>query len=240
MRRRHRDAVAREPQRGLDEPRPRAAARARSRARRGRRERPARRTSRSRRRSGRAPSPNGTSSSSSATSRRLGAEPGNGDEAVEIPRAARGRVVVDRVAAAEEAGHHGLGDAGGERRGDRGVGRGSAVREDLGAGLAVAGWPAAMPLSCRRVRGRLRRRPCSTTSPQASRRRASVLSWRSTAGVRSSYGCAADCERLDDTSSQSGEDCPLAGAPTASAGSADQSSQAIGKALRESSIVLHA
>ena len=37
--------------------------------------------------------------------------------------------------AAEEARHHGLGDAGGEAGGDGRVGRGAALLEDLGAGL---------------------------------------------------------------------------------------------------------
>ena len=91
--------------------------------------------------------PNGTSSSRSATSRRLGAEPGDGDEAVEVPRPARGRVEVDPVPAAEEARHHRLGDAGGEGRGNSGVGRAPAVLEDLRARLRsrrMAGGDAAL------------------------------------------------------------------------------------------------
>ena len=45
------------------------------------------------------------------------------------------RVEIDRVAAAEQSGHHRLGDARGEARGDRRVGGGAAVGEDLGARL---------------------------------------------------------------------------------------------------------
>ncbi len=61
------------------------------------------------------------------------AEPGDGDEAVEVRRLPGAGVVVDAVAAAQEAGHHGLGDARGERRRDRRVGGASALGEDLGA-----------------------------------------------------------------------------------------------------------
>ena len=45
------------------------------------------------------------------------------------------RVSVDRVRTAEEAGHDGLGDAGGEAGCDCGVGGATAVGQDLGAGL---------------------------------------------------------------------------------------------------------
>jgi hypothetical protein len=55
----------------------------------------------------------------------------HGAEAVEVARAARACVVVDRVTAAKQPRHHGLGDAGGEARGDCGIRRGSAGLEDL-------------------------------------------------------------------------------------------------------------
>ncbi len=56
---------------------------------------------------------------------------GHGAEAVEVPGTRCRRVPVDGVAAAEEPGHHRLGDAGGERGGDGGVRRRSAFGEDL-------------------------------------------------------------------------------------------------------------
>jgi hypothetical protein len=64
---------------------------------------------------------------------RRGSEPRHGAEAVEVPGAARRGVEVDRVTAAEEAGHHRLGDARRERGRDRRVGGAAAVGEDLGA-----------------------------------------------------------------------------------------------------------
>ena len=76
--------------------------------------------------------PNGTSSSTQlGPPPRLGAEPGHRDEAVEIPRPARGRFVVDRVTAAEQSGHHRLGDARREAGSDRGVRGRPAVGEHL-------------------------------------------------------------------------------------------------------------
>src|SRR5512133_1873940 len=66
---------------------------------------------------------------------RLGAEPRHGDEAVEVPRPAAGRLVVHRVAAAEQARHHRLGHAAGEARGDRGVRRRPAGLQHLDPGL---------------------------------------------------------------------------------------------------------
>ena len=65
---------------------------------------------------------------------RLGAEPGDGAEAVEVAHTSRVPVEVDRVTAAEQAGHHRLGDAGSERRRDGGVGGRASVLEDLDAG----------------------------------------------------------------------------------------------------------
>ena len=62
------------------------------------------------------------------------AEPGHRAEAVEVARRAGRRVEVDRVAAAEQPGHHRLGDARREARRDGGVGGRAAVGEDLGAG----------------------------------------------------------------------------------------------------------
>src|ERR1051326_8476816 len=59
----------------------------------------------------------------------LGAEPGDRDEAVEVPGAAARRVPVDRVAAPEQARHHRLGDARGERGRDHGIRRVAAVLE---------------------------------------------------------------------------------------------------------------
>src|SRR5439155_2446558 len=62
------------------------------------------------------------------------AEARNRHEAVEVSRGAGGRVVVDRVPAAEQAGHHGLGDAGREAGGDGGVRRGPALFERFDPG----------------------------------------------------------------------------------------------------------
>ena len=97
---------------------------------------------------------------------RLGAEPGDGDEAVEVPRAARRGVEVDPVPASEQARHHRLRDARGEGRGNRGVGRASAVLQDLRAGLRsrrMAGGDGGSHGG--RVRGRLRQRPRTTSYP---------------------------------------------------------------------------
>src|SRR5262249_16011292 len=84
----------------------------------------------------------------------------HGDEAIEIPRATA--VPDDRVAAAEQPGHHGLRHAGRERGCDRRVGRGSTLGEDLDAG------PTRTPMSpCDR------RRPVldgTATIPRVSRR----------------------------------------------------------------------
>ena len=110
---------------------------------------------------------------------RLGAEPRDGDEAVEVPRAARRRVEVDPVPASEQARHHRLRDARGEGRGNRGVGRASAVLEDFRARLRsrrMAGGDA------RSHDGKGKgppaaTAPCTTTYPlsgTARRRRASV------------------------------------------------------------------
>ena len=60
---------------------------------------------------------------------------GHRDEAVEVPRNTVRSVEVDRVAAAEEAGHHRLCDAGSEAGGDRSVGRRPAVSKDLDSGV---------------------------------------------------------------------------------------------------------
>jgi hypothetical protein len=57
----------------------------------------------------------------------------HGAEAVEVPGRARSRVPVDRVPAAEQSGHHRLGDARRERRGHRGVSRVPTRSEHLGA-----------------------------------------------------------------------------------------------------------
>ena len=57
------------------------------------------------------------------------------DEAVEVARLTGCRVEVDRVAAAEQARHHGLRDTRRERRRDGGVGGIAAGGEDLDAGL---------------------------------------------------------------------------------------------------------
>src|SRR5439155_26807379 len=62
------------------------------------------------------------------------AEARNRHEAVEVSRGGGGRVVVDRVPAAEQAGHHGLGDAGREAGGDGGVRRGPALFERFDPG----------------------------------------------------------------------------------------------------------
>ena len=61
------------------------------------------------------------------------AETRHGDEEVEVPGRGRRGVPVDRVAAAEEAGHHRLGDAGGETRSHRGIRSRAALFEDLPA-----------------------------------------------------------------------------------------------------------
>ena len=63
------------------------------------------------------------------------AQPWDGDEEVEELRAAARTVEPERVAAAGDARHDGLGDARGEDGGDRGIGRGAAIREDFEAGL---------------------------------------------------------------------------------------------------------
>ena len=76
--------------------------------------------------------PNGTSSSSSsARASRLGAEPGHRDEAVEIAGRARAGVVMDRVPAAEQPGHHRLRDARRQAGSDGGVRGRPAVGEHL-------------------------------------------------------------------------------------------------------------
>ncbi len=71
----------------------------------------------------------------------LPAEAGNRAEAVEVRGRGRARVPVDRVPTAEQPRHHRLGHAGGEAGGDRGVGGGAAVREDLEAGVGRRGMP---------------------------------------------------------------------------------------------------
>ena len=145
VRRRHRDAVAREPQRRLDEPRPRQPAvrvpqlaepggHARHRARRG---------------ADRVVHELRAERHLEVHELRLaplGAEPGHRAEAVEVARGAGRRVVVDRVPAAEQPGHHRLGDARRERRRNRRVGGAAAVGEDLGArGRRRRDGPAATP-----------------------------------------------------------------------------------------------
>ncbi len=71
----------------------------------------------------------------------LPAETGHGDEAVDGRRTGAGRVVIDAVAAAEQAGHDGLGDARRETGGNRGVRRRTAVGQDLRAGGGGRGMP---------------------------------------------------------------------------------------------------
>ena len=61
----------------------------------------------------------------------LGAEARDGDEAVEVARAAGRGVEDDRVAAAEEARHDGFGHAGGETGRNGGVGGRATLAEDL-------------------------------------------------------------------------------------------------------------
>ncbi len=81
----------------------------------------------------------------------LGAEARDGAEAVEVPRGAGRRVVVDRVAAAEQPGHHRLGDARRERRRNRRVGGAAAVGEDLGARRRRRGMPGRASWPARRA-----------------------------------------------------------------------------------------
>ncbi len=69
------------------------------------------------------------------------AEPRDGAEAVEIACQARLRVEVDRVAAAQQPGHDGLGDAGGEPGRNRGVRGRAAVGEHLDPGGGRRGVP---------------------------------------------------------------------------------------------------
>ncbi len=91
---------------------------------------------------------------------RLGAEPRDGDEAVEVPCAAGRRIEVDPVPASEQARHHRLRDARGESRGNRSVGSAPAVVQDFRTGLRgsrMAGSDARSHAG--RVRGRLRQRP---------------------------------------------------------------------------------
>ncbi len=128
MRRRHRHAVAREPQRRLDEPRPRQApVRApegvepggqpgHGAGRRPDRVRDGLLAERDR----------------ELLHRRAGARR-HSDEAVEVSHGAGRAVEVDRMAAAEEPRHDGLGDAGRERGGHDRVRRGAPVGEHLGA-----------------------------------------------------------------------------------------------------------
>ena len=63
----------------------------------------------------------------------------NGDEAVEVPRLLRAGVPVDRVAAAQKTRHDGLGDAGREARRNGGVRGAAAVLQDLDSRLAGRG-----------------------------------------------------------------------------------------------------
>ena len=164
VRRRHRDAVPREPQRGLDEPRATAAARARAtervepgrdaghRARRRadrvvhelRAERHVRDATSSASRGG-APSPAPRRSSRGSARR---------------PSPRR----VDRVAAAEQPRHHRLGDARREAGGDRGVRGRAAVLEDLDPG-------AARSPDARRRRPRSRRRSAAARPSRCARAR---------------------------------------------------------------------
>ena len=59
------------------------------------------------------------------------AEARHGHEEVQVPGLGGHGVPIDRVAAAEQAGHHRLGDAGGEAGRHRRVGRVAAILEDL-------------------------------------------------------------------------------------------------------------
>jgi hypothetical protein len=61
----------------------------------------------------------------------LVSQPGHSDEAVEIADAPSRGLEVHRVAAAEESGHHRLGDTGRERRCHGCIGRVAAVLENL-------------------------------------------------------------------------------------------------------------
>ena len=142
MRPRQRHAVAREPERRLDQPRPRqASVRAPERIQPGRQSRHA---------AGCRPD---------RVVDELGSERDFEPEQLRLPRlgteprarrrssrgsarAARG-IEVDRMSAAEEPGHHGLGDARGERGGDGRVGGAAAGLEDLDPTAVVAGCPAA-------------------------------------------------------------------------------------------------
>ena len=132
MRRRHLHPVAREPERGLDESGPRQPAvclpeRAEP-----------RRDSRHSTRAGPDRVVHELRAERHLQLHELGvarvrAEAGDGAEAVEIPRRSRRGVVVDRMAAAEQARHDGLRDAGGEPGGDCRVGGPAAVGQDLDA-----------------------------------------------------------------------------------------------------------
>src|SRR5436305_1865184 len=56
---------------------------------------------------------------------------GHGDEAVQVADTSARSLVVNRVATAQQSGHHGLGDARGKHRGDRGIRGAAALLEDL-------------------------------------------------------------------------------------------------------------
>ena len=100
----------------------------------------------------------------------LRAETRHGDEEVEVLGLTARRFVVDRVPAAEQAGHHGLGDAGGERRGDSRVGGASTGAQDLDPRLDRGGMPccdrrchstriASEPMHTKPGRGKSKRSP---------------------------------------------------------------------------------
>ena len=126
----HRDAVAREPQRGLEERLPgEPSVRAMERVEAGRDAGHG-----ARRRADRVVHELLAERHAEVLHRSAGSRR-DGDEAVEVPRLSGCGVEVNRVAPAEEAGHHGLRHARGEHRGDGGVGGRAARREDLGAGL---------------------------------------------------------------------------------------------------------
>jgi len=61
----------------------------------------------------------------------LGAQAGDGDEAVEVAHKTGRGVEDDRVATTEQAGHHGLGHAGRDAGRDCGVGGRATLAEDL-------------------------------------------------------------------------------------------------------------
>ena len=110
---------------------PRGGGRAQSRAPRDLQEGRGTRTRRCRRRN--APAPGRTAPAARGAGRHaVRRRARDGDEAIEVRCRSGAGVVVDPVAAAQEAGHHGLGHARGERRRDRCVGGASALRQNLG------------------------------------------------------------------------------------------------------------